>query len=133
MGMLSTITFFPVSAHRVEVTALSMPPEIPTTKPVVLELLLYSFSQPTMCSTTPLRSIDINGILLVKLGFSGEPDRRRSLNLDVDLREQQYGKNSQILAKYIPEGAVPLMARWIVDYDFKLKITRERNSRLGDY
>ena len=57
----------------------------------------------------------------------------RSLNLDVDLREHQYRKNSGILMKYIPEPAVTLIARWIVEFDFKLKITRERNSRLGDY
>ncbi|HQQ94703.1 MAG TPA: SprT-like domain-containing protein [Bacteroidia bacterium] len=28
---------------------------------------------------------------------------------------------------------MPLIARWIVEYDFKLKIKRERSSRLGDY
>jgi SprT protein len=51
----------------------------------------------------------------------------------VDLRAVQYQKNSEILRKYLPEGAVPLMAEWIVKYDFKLKITRERSTRLGDY
>jgi SprT protein len=48
-------------------------------------------------------------------------------------RTEQLERNSKILLKYIPESAVPLMARWIVDYDFKLRITKERNSRLGDY
>lgn len=28
---------------------------------------------------------------------------------------------------------MPLIAEWIVAYDFKLKIKKERNSRLGDY
>jgi len=51
----------------------------------------------------------------------------------VDLRAVQYQKNSEILRKYLPEGAVPLLAEWIVKYDFKLKITRERSTRLGDY
>jgi SprT protein len=53
--------------------------------------------------------------------------------LIVDLRAVQYQKNSDILRKYLPELAVPLMAEWIVRYDFKLKITRERSTRLGDY
>ncbi len=51
----------------------------------------------------------------------------------MDLRAVQYQKNSDILRKYLPEGAVPLLAEWIVKYDFKLKITRERSTRLGDY
>jgi len=48
-------------------------------------------------------------------------------------REAQLRRNSEILRKYLPERAVPLIAEWIFDYDFKLKITRERNSRYGDY
>src|SRR3954466_8161784 len=48
-------------------------------------------------------------------------------------REQQYNKNCEILRKYIPEPAVEKIADWIVKYDFKLKITRERSTRLGDY
>jgi hypothetical protein len=45
----------------------------------------------------------------------------------------QFDKNSAVLAKYIPAPAVPVIARWIVEYDFKLKITKERYSKLGDY
>jgi SprT protein len=51
----------------------------------------------------------------------------------VDLRAIQYQKNSEILKKYLPEQSVDLIAEWIVKFDFKLKIKRERNSRLGDY
>jgi SprT protein len=51
----------------------------------------------------------------------------------VDLRAIQYQRNSEILKKYLPEQSVPLIAEWIVKYDFKLKIKKERNSRLGDY
>lgn len=51
----------------------------------------------------------------------------------MDPRKIQFRKNSEILAKYIPPPAVPLIARWIVDLDFKLRITKERNSRYGDY
>lgn len=51
----------------------------------------------------------------------------------MDPREAQFRKNSEILAKYVPAAAVPLLARWIIDYDFKLRITKERNSRYGDY
>lgn len=45
----------------------------------------------------------------------------------------QFARNSSVLQKYLPEPAVPVMARWIVEYDFKLKIKRERNTKLGDY
>ena len=49
------------------------------------------------------------------------------------LREQQILRNSEILKKYIPEFAVPQIAIWIIEYDFKLKITKERSTKLGDY
>lgn len=48
-------------------------------------------------------------------------------------RELQFRRNSEILKKYIPEAAVPVIARWVVEFDFKLKIKKERSSRLGDY
>jgi SprT protein len=51
----------------------------------------------------------------------------------VDLRAIQYQKNSDILRKYIPEQSVALIAEWIIQYDFKLKIKKERSTRLGDY
>lgn len=51
----------------------------------------------------------------------------------MDLRQVQYQKNSEILKKYLPEQSVILIAQWIVDYDFKLKIKKERSTRLGDY
>ena len=51
----------------------------------------------------------------------------------MDLRAVQYQKNSDILRKYIPEQSVALIAEWIIQYDFKLKIKKERSTRLGDY
>lgn len=51
----------------------------------------------------------------------------------MDLRGVQYQKNSEILKKYLPESSVDLIAEWIVKFDFKLKIKRERSTRLGDY
>jgi SprT protein len=51
----------------------------------------------------------------------------------VDLRAIQYQKNSEILKKYLPEQSVELIAEWIVKFDFKLKIKKERSTRLGDY
>lgn len=45
----------------------------------------------------------------------------------------QFERNSSVLQKYIPEPAVPIIARWIVEYDFKLKIKKERSTKLGDY
>jgi SprT protein len=51
----------------------------------------------------------------------------------VDLRAQQFIKNSEILKKYLPEKTVPIIANWVVEFNFKLKITKERRSKLGDY
>jgi len=51
----------------------------------------------------------------------------------MNIREQQIQRNSEILRKYIPEFAVPTIALWIIEFDFKLKITKERSSKLGDY
>jgi len=51
----------------------------------------------------------------------------------MDPRLTQLQRNSEILKKYIPESTVELMATWILDYDFKLKIKKERSTRLGDY
>lgn len=51
----------------------------------------------------------------------------------MDARAIQYQKNSEILKKYLPEQSVNLIADWIVRYDFKLKIKKERSTRLGDY
>jgi SprT protein len=51
----------------------------------------------------------------------------------LDLRAQQYLRNSEILKKYLPEQSIEMIARWIIDYDFKLKIKKERSTRLGDY
>ena len=45
----------------------------------------------------------------------------------------QLERNSKILIKYIPENAVPTICNWIIEYDIKLKITRSRKTRLGDY
>ena len=37
------------------------------------------------------------------------------------------------MQKYIPEAAVSIIAGWITEYDFKLKIKKERSTKLGDY
>ena len=51
----------------------------------------------------------------------------------MDQRAVQYQKNSEILKKYLPEQSVVIIAEWIIHYDFKLKIKKERSTRLGDY
>lgn len=51
----------------------------------------------------------------------------------MDIRAIQYQKNSEILKKYLPEQSVGQIAEWIVKFDFKLKIKKERSTRLGDY
>jgi hypothetical protein len=51
----------------------------------------------------------------------------------MNARAIQFEKNCNVLRKYIPEPVVETIAMWIVDYDFKLKIKKERSTRLGDY
>lgn len=51
----------------------------------------------------------------------------------MNLREQQLQRNGEILKKYIPESTVGQVAQWIVEFDIKLKIKKERSTRLGDY
>lgn len=51
----------------------------------------------------------------------------------MDPRALQLQRNSEILKKYIPEITVDVVAIWIIDLDFKLKIKKERSTRLGDY
>ena len=46
---------------------------------------------------------------------------------------QQAERNQSILAKYIPEPAVPLISDWIFHFNFKLKIRKPRQSVYGDY
>ncbi len=48
-------------------------------------------------------------------------------------KELHKEKYRQVLANYIPQQAVDLMAEWILDFNFDLRITKERNSKLGDY
>jgi SprT protein len=46
---------------------------------------------------------------------------------------EQLNRNQNILKKYIPEMAVPIVSEWIYRYDFKLKIKKSRATKLGDY
>lgn len=48
-------------------------------------------------------------------------------------RQIQFQKNCEVLKKYIPESAIESIAAWIITYDFKLKIKKERSTKLGDY
>lgn len=45
----------------------------------------------------------------------------------------QLQRNQSVLSKYLPEQAVPLIAQWIYQYDFKLKVKKARASKYGDY
>lgn len=45
----------------------------------------------------------------------------------------QLNRNSNILSRYIPAPAVPLIAEWIYHFNFKLKIKKARATRYGDY
>ena len=45
----------------------------------------------------------------------------------------QFERNQSILKKYIPEDVVPVVALWVVQLDFKLKIKKERSTKHGDY
>lgn len=45
----------------------------------------------------------------------------------------QVERNKNILHKYIPEKAVPVISEWIYKFDFKLRIKKSRATKLGDY
>jgi len=38
-----------------------------------------------------------------------------------------------LLEKYLPENTLPYLKKWFGDYSIHIKITRGRNSKLGDY
>ena len=42
-------------------------------------------------------------------------------------------RNRSVLKKYIPEPTVNIIADWIYQYNFKLKVKRARSSKEGDY
>lgn len=39
----------------------------------------------------------------------------------------------EVLSKYLPEGSVDVIADWILKYNFDLKITKDRATKLGDF
>lgn len=39
----------------------------------------------------------------------------------------------QLLQKYLPEHTLPFLRKWFGDYYIHIKVTRGRNSKLGDY
>ncbi|HUH33366.1 MAG TPA: hypothetical protein VLZ28_05390, partial [Daejeonella sp.] len=39
----------------------------------------------------------------------------------------------KILEKYLPEGTAPLVGRWIDHFQCEFKISRNRNTKYGDY
>jgi len=39
----------------------------------------------------------------------------------------------KILSKYLPEEAAPIIAKWIEHYKCQFKISRNRNTKFGDY
>lgn len=52
---------------------------------------------------------------------------------NVYTRTDQIERNTAILRKYIDAKAAPVIAYWIVEMDFKLKIKSPRVTRFGDY
>lgn len=40
---------------------------------------------------------------------------------------------SEVLKKYIPEEAIPLISQWFKEYKFHLRITKKRQTKLGDF
>lgn len=45
----------------------------------------------------------------------------------------QFTRNKSILTKYMHEQAAHIIAKWVVELDFKLKIKKERTTKYGDY
>ncbi len=48
-------------------------------------------------------------------------------------KQIQLERNKVILQKYIPSFAIDIIIAWIFELDFKLKIKKERTTKLGDY
>lgn len=46
---------------------------------------------------------------------------------------QQLERNKSILAKYLPDNSVDMIAEWVYHFDFKLKIKKSRSTKYGDY
>lgn len=45
----------------------------------------------------------------------------------------QYQPYIDVLKNYMPHAAAEIAGKWVVDYNFDLKITKERRTKLGDY
>src|SRR5690606_9575799 len=59
---------------------------------------------------------------------------RKSHHLpDPELSRTDKMDNTAQLSVYIPEKAAPVIARWIDVYKIRLKISRRRSTKLGDY
>lgn len=41
--------------------------------------------------------------------------------------------SSDVLQRYLPEHTLPFLRKWFADYYIHIKITKNRNSKLGDY
>lgn len=41
--------------------------------------------------------------------------------------------SSHVLQRYLPEHTLPFLRKWFADYYIHIKITKNRNSKLGDY
>lgn len=46
---------------------------------------------------------------------------------------QQKKNDREIISKYIPEQTVDMVLHWIEHYQFRMRIKRKRNTKLGDY
>lgn len=50
-----------------------------------------------------------------------------------DRLEQVKNKYKEVLHKYLPENVLDTVCDWILHYNFNLKITESRRTKLGDY
>jgi predicted SprT family Zn-dependent metalloprotease len=48
-------------------------------------------------------------------------------------KQEKLNSYKEILIKFIPTKSVDTIANWIIQFKFNLKITHNRNSKLGDY
>jgi hypothetical protein len=48
-------------------------------------------------------------------------------------REAALAANERVLSRYLPKGTARLIAYWVVEFRVKFKITRPRDTKLGDY
>lgn len=55
------------------------------------------------------------------------------VGVSVDEMKKPHRTDREIISNYVPEPAADMVLLWIEQYDFRLRIKKKRNTKLGDY